>query len=209
MGTGRTGAAVGVFTLTLVAATVSWASSFTVSAGRLGAATVAVPVFYPSSLATTNGKSSATGAPGRYDTVTIGYSRPLKVSTLCTGAAQANVTYSGVTLTLTNAGAASGNDTLSVTSGPAGCLTPHLGTVDLGSPAYLSGGTVLFTGSTMAVTLTSTSASIVLTLGTASGTVASVNTTTIERYAPDTALTDTSAHGIGANASASTSAVHF
>jgi hypothetical protein len=192
-----------------LAAGTAWAAGMTLSSQQLGAASLGVPAFYPSSLVLANGTGAVVGRPDRRDTVTITYSTPLRVNTMCTGAAQGNLSLSSVTVALTSNGATSGNDALSVTGGPATCATPRLGTVDLGSPGYLASGSITFTGSTLAITVTSSSATVVLTLGTSTGNATTVSSATTGLYAPNSALTDTSARAIGGNLAATTSGVQW
>jgi hypothetical protein len=105
--------------------------------------------------------------------------------------AQASGSLAGFTLTISN-GTSGANDSLAVTGGPATCVAPKLGTFDLGSTLFVTAATSVPT-STMARTLTATTTTVVLTLGTPAPTAGTVATSVVSRYTPDAALRDTSA----------------
>jgi hypothetical protein len=135
------------------------------------------------------------GTAGRAQTgdrIVVTYSQTLGVASLCSAwsgnlAAQSLSASNDVTVTLVDG--AAGNDTVTVTS--ATC-TLHVGTLNLGSAAYVTGGNRTFSGSgtsASSVGWDPTTRTLTITLGGASGlgtvgTVASSSTT----YTPDAAI---------------------
>ena len=192
------------------------AADITLTGAHLTGANLAVPPFYPNSLATVNAAFLGnTRQAEAGDTLTVIYSEQMLASTLCTGTATSVGTRSfSATVTITSNGAPSGNDQLGIAS--VGTLTCpgdgilHFGTVDLGSPAYVTSGTASFILSTVALTQTATSATISITLGVALGS-ASVRITagTSAIYTPDPALTDTAGKSIGLSTALSTATTQF
>ena len=117
------------------------------------------------SVTLTNHGTSGTVEAG--DTATIGFSEPLHTATFCSAwtSDSTTQTLTGVTLTLTYSGAATG-DTLTVTSAP-GC-TFSLDTVGAGANYLTFGSSVTFPSST--VTYDPSVATLTLTLGNPSST---------------------------------------
>jgi hypothetical protein len=197
----------------LVAGTVGavWANTFTLSSKHLGAASVATPQMYPTSLSTTNGGNAA-GKAQKFDSLTVTYSNELQASTMCSGAPTTvgTQTLSGATATIGNNTGSTGNDELTVAVPATTCPgAVHFGSVDLGSPSYVSGSAVTFSA-TIALTQTTTNATLVITLGNASGgTTATVSNGAAQVYTPDPAITDTAGFSVGANLAKSSSTQAF
>jgi hypothetical protein len=188
-----------------------WASTLTLTSGHLGASSLATPQMFPDSLATANG-GNASGRAQKSDSLTVNYSNEIQASTICSGAATAigTQTLTGVTVTIGNNTGSTGNDALTVavpgTTCPGGI---HFGSVDLGSPSYVSGSAVVFS-STLALTQTTTNATLVITLGNASGgTTATVSNGAAQVYTPDPVIADTGGNLIGANLAKSSSTQAF
>lgn len=151
----------------------------------------------PSGLTLTNKAGGTSGQPEAGDTVTVTYSGPLVVASLCSGWSgnTTNQTTTG-TITITDGGAA--NDTLTVTS--AACGTFRFGTIGLGSAGFAQSGTATFTSS--AITWNASTFQLVITLGTQTGTTSRVNAASITAtYTPNPAITGASGAAISGTAS--------
>jgi hypothetical protein len=190
----------------LLAGGVAWATNLTVTTQKLGGATLTVPVFFPDSVVTVN-VGNAAGKPQKNDTMTVTFNKLVQLSTICAGAPQSTQSASGFVFTLTDGGGAV-NDSLTIAGGTA-CTALHFGSFNLGSPSFVSGTAITFGPSTVGLTLGASTTTVLLTLGNASGTATTVSTPVIVKYTPDTAMTDTAAHGVGANTASTTSAVAF
>ena len=85
------------------------------------------------------------------DTITVVFSAPMSVSSLCTawsGDASDQVLFGSNDVTITAVdGTGAANDSISVTSGSCAQSAFHFGSIDLGSNAYVSGGNATFVGS--------------------------------------------------------------
>jgi hypothetical protein len=121
------------------------------------------------SLVLSNGAGKVAGQPDATDTITIGFSGGLSVNTICSSWSGngSNQTNGTADVSISNTG--TGNNVLSLASW-SGCPTFHLGTIDLGSAAYVtsSGGSakpVDFSSSTIAYN--ASTHTIKITLGTA------------------------------------------
>ncbi|HZT66155.1 MAG TPA: hypothetical protein VFA11_10240 [Acidimicrobiales bacterium] len=194
---------------------VAWAAGLTVTAQKLTAGSAAVPGFYPVSVATTNVTGGTRGLAETGDILTVVFSPGLNPATLCSSWPSRNQKVKGTVAINDNAGS-TGNDTLTVgaINGSACGGTFTFGTVDLGSAGYVTGGSVSFTNST--ITLSSpmgSPATLVITLGSASGTGTPTRVTSGNPaiYTPATAIQNTSGVSIGANTSSTpiTSVVQF
>jgi len=113
-----------------------------------------------------------------------------------------SLTVSGdVTVTLADGGA--GNDTISVTSGT---CTFNFGSINLGSTAYVTGGSLTFNGSgstnKSTITWTASSRTLVITLGaqSGSGTPGTVTASTAT-YTPSGSLTDSAGNAVSGTGS--------
>lgn len=191
---------------------IAYAAGFGVGSAHLGTATPPPPKFYPLSLTTANGGKTA-GKLENTDTLTVTYNGEVQASTMCGGAANftGTQTLTGVTVAVANNAAANGDDELTVSAVPTTACTGgvlHFGTVDLGSAAFVAANGT-FTSSKLALTLSTTSSTLQITLGGATGTFATVSTATTAVYTPDTALTDVSGNAIGANTALSTTTKQF
>jgi hypothetical protein len=210
---GRTAVVAATLAVVLTAST-AFAAGMTLTSQHLAAATLAVPVFYPQSIVAANGAATI-GKPEINDTVTVGYSAQMNASTLCTSAPTQFLPFlMNVSVTITSKAAPSGNDQLAIspvdTGTCAGDGIVHFGTVDLGATGYVTSGTTTFTGSTFSLTQTPISATIVITLGLASGSAtAQVTTGGAAVYTPDPALTDTAGNGIGLSSAATAATTQF
>jgi hypothetical protein len=157
----------------------------------------------PSGLTLTNKAGGTSGQPEPGDTVTVTYSGPITVASLCSGWSGNTTNQSTTgTITITDGGAA--NDTLTVTT--AACGTFRFGTVDLGSAGFAQSGTATFTNS--AITWNASTLQLAIALGTQTGTTNRVNAASITAtYTPNPAITGTS--GAAISGTASTTARQF
>jgi hypothetical protein len=149
-----------------------------------------------SSLVLTNGNGpSGKGKIEGGDTFTVDFDAAIAVNSLCSGWSgnttdQSMANNNEVTVTLTDGGA--GDDTISVSSSK---CTVHLGTIDLGSGNYISGGNATFNGSgngnRSSVKYTASSDTLTVELGTKSG-AGTVKTasSSAATLTPDASLTD-------------------
>jgi Bacterial Ig domain len=151
----------------------------------------------PTGLALANKATGTSGQPEPGDTVTVTYSGPLAVASLCSGWSGDGTNQSTTgTVTITDGGAA--NDTLTVTS--ATCGTFRFGTVDLGSAGFAQSGTVTFTAS--AITWNASTFQLAITLGTQTGTTNRVSAASVTAtYTPNSAITGTSGAAISGTVS--------
>lgn len=145
------------------------------------------------------------------DQVQVTFSEAIDTSTLCsTWSGTGNQTLAGngqVTVSINNNAGATGNDTLTVTT--TGC-TFHFGTVDLGSSGWVS-TTRTFGGngsSKSTIGYSSSTRTLTITLGAASGTVGTVSGSTTMTYTPDAAIADVAGNTIDTTP-ASRSSQHF
>jgi hypothetical protein len=198
----------------VLTANTAFAAGMTLNSQHLAAATLGVPAFYPQSIVAANGAATV-GKPELNDTVTVVYSRQMNASTLCSGAPTQFLPFSMIlSVTITSHAAPSGNDPLAISPVGTGTCSGdgivHFGTVDLGATGYVTSGTTTFTGSTFSLTQTPLSATIVITLGAASGSAtAQVTTGGVATYTPDPALTDTAGNGIGLSSAATAATTQF
>ncbi len=195
----------------LLSATAAYAAAVTAGSTHLGTTALAVPPLYPNSVVTAN-HSNRTGQLQKNDTVTIVFSRELNASTLCAGAPTqtGTLTGSGITVTVHGNAGPSGNDLLSIDSASA-CSDGEMafGSLDLGSNGFVTSGTATFSNSTVALTQTSDSATVVVTLGNASGTFKRITSFVVATYTPDPSLTDTAGNAIGLSSAFTTSTQQF
>jgi len=131
----------------------------------------------------TNGASTA-GMAESGDEVAITYSQTMSVSSMCSiwSGNLTDQSLANATVTVTDGGGS--NDTLSYSSGS---CTLYIGTIDLGSTAYTTGGSLTFSSS--AIAWSATTRVLTITLGSAggagtTGTVASSSAT----YTPAVAI---------------------
>jgi hypothetical protein len=147
------------------------------------------------SLTLSNHSGGTKGKVEKGDSFSVGFSAPLAVNAFCsawTGNSTSHeISGNGeVTVTVSD-GAGSADDTLAVSSTK---CTVHLGTIDLGSAGFVSGGNVTFSGngsSTSAIKYSPSSQKLTVELGGQGGTgtvkTAGVSAATLT---PDAGLTD-------------------
>jgi hypothetical protein len=194
----------------------AYAAGLTVTSQPLGASVAAPPAFYPTSIAVANG-SRASGKADKGDTVTMTFSTRVSPASICPGstAAPADLAITGVTLLLTDNAGSPGNDTVTVASVPTTSCTGgivHVGTVDLGSPDYITGGSDPVNGSTITLTQGPTSATLTLTLGNPAGGGAKeqvVPAAHVALFTPDPQIADATGDTIGANLARSVAGTEF
>lgn len=192
--------------------TAAFAASLTFTVKHLAAGNLTLPVFYPNNISTTN--SGTVRKPTQNDTLTIVYSAELQESTLCAGAPNTIGTQSIpiAVVNIANNTGSTGNDVLSMGAiSTAACSDGqlHFGSVDLGAAGYVTSGTATFTNSMFAVTQTTTSCTIVITLGNPAGALAQVASGSPAVYTPDPALTDASGHSVGVSTAITTTTTVF
>jgi hypothetical protein len=165
------------------------------AAGNQGAApsqplTIDKTAPVPTSVILANGGTAGTADKG--DTVSITFSETISVGSLCStwsgnGSNQTLSANNDVTVTITNGGV--GNDVLTVTS--ASC-TFHLGSVDLGSTGWVT-ATRTFSGAggnKSTISWTASTRTLLITLGSASGSVGSGIGNVTPVYTPSASIAD-------------------
>ncbi len=148
-----------------------------------------------SSLTMTNHMGGTKGRIEKDDTLTLGFNDQIAANSFCSSwsgnGANHELTGNGaVTVTLTD-GSGTSDDTLTVSST---ACTIHLGTIDLGSAGYVSGGSATFSGngsSASTVKYTASNEKLTIELGGqgGSGTTKTVSSSAA-KLTPDTNLTD-------------------
>jgi hypothetical protein len=138
------------------------------------------------SLTTTNGN----GSPQNNDTISIVFSERLSVSSVYSGWTSGDGTSQSLSLTVTITDGGAANDTLTVSSGSG---TLHFGSIDLGSPGFVTTTRTFSGNGSNASTLdwTPSSTTLRVMLGTASGAVGTVASSVTATYTPDAAIKDT------------------
>lgn len=183
----------------LAMATIGYAASFTLTTQKLGAAAVNTPIMFPDAVSTTNGGNAA-GKMQANDTIAFTWSRPVKLSTVCSAWVQ-TLTSTTTSWTIQNNTGSSGNDVFLPGTNSTCTGGLHIGSVDLGSSAYV-GSNGAANNATTTVSVTATTTTITIKFATnpngAPGTVASGSAAV---WTPDVAVTDTStpAHNCGSN----------
>jgi hypothetical protein len=172
--------------------------------GDIAGAALSVVLPRPVSLSLNNGGSTA-GTPERPDTVVVGFSEKLSVSSLCSTWSNDNANQSisannVVSVTIRNNASVTGNDLLVVSTTTAACGGAlRFGSVDLGSAQFVIGtGDAVFAGgggNASTIAWDATSLQLTIRLGSKSGgtgTVGSVTTATTATYAPASGITSSS-----------------
>ena len=197
-------AAVGI--LSLSGSGVAVAAGVGVVSARLGTSTVPAPVFHPTSVSASRASQSG-AAPAQSDSVVIGFSQPVRTSTVCPGVADGTgvQVLEAVTVTITDGGG--GNDVLTVSAGPSVCPAPQFGSVDLGTGGYVSGSPITYTGSTLSLTPAPSQLTVVL--GRLNGKTSNVSGATVLRYTPPAALSDRSGRVVGSSTASSMAGQQF
>jgi hypothetical protein len=151
---------------------------------------------------------STTGRVDASDTIVVTFSEQMKVSSFCStwvsgdGNNQSLASNNDVTVTLTDGGAS--NDSISVSSGT---CSFNFGTVNLGSTAYITGGTRTFSGSgssKSSIASDATAHTLTITLGSSdsNGSVATV-TSSVATYTPSASIADSAGNsGVAAKSTA-------
>ncbi|MGH2698316.1 MAG: hypothetical protein ACRDJL_03840 [Actinomycetota bacterium] len=183
------------------------------SGGDVAAASfnVGVPSPQPSLLIPNVGVA---GRPERGDRVEVTFSEPLSVSSLCSAWSNDNadqqITGNGVVTVQIANNQPGGNDVLTVTANACGAQGFKFGSIDLGSPNFVT-ATRTFEGNggpnRSVVDYSAGQQKLVITLGAASGGVGTVSQAVTATYTPDPSIAGT--NGRLVSGSASTSAVHF
>jgi hypothetical protein len=164
-----------------------------------------------SSLSLTNHNfgGSSKGKIEKGDSLTVGFTAPIAVSSLCSAWSgnSSDHELSGnneVTVTVAD-GPGATDDSLTVSSSK---CTFHLGTIDLGSSGYVGGGNVAFAGngsSKSTVEYTASSDTLEVTLGGSSGAgTAKQVSSSVATLTPDPALTDPFGNGLPSFSTGST-----
>jgi hypothetical protein len=195
----------------LVSVPAAWAATLTLTSSHLAGATV-TPFLYPSSVAATNNGTTA-GKVQAGDGFSVSYSEQLQATTVCSVASNTapSQTLPGLTVQIIDNGAGTGNDEIVYQVGSSPCPSVHFGAVDLGSPSYVTGGSVSFPASSAVITQGASSATIAVTLGTpsAGGTLGTVSAGSSVLYTPDPTINDKSGHDIGTSTVATSTMVQF
>ena len=179
--------------------------------------TVNVPPFSPTSLLNANG-GNQTGRPQELDRVEVDFNQGLSVASMCStwsgdGTNQSINADNVVTVTLSNNAAPSGNDRLTVTTSAAACGgTFNFGSLDMGSPDFVTNSpTFAGTGAAAStVTWNATTRKLTVTLGarvTGGPPPGRVNTVLTSTYTPSPTLMSTS--GFGVVGTVSNAAIQF
>jgi hypothetical protein len=176
--------------------------------GDVAGAAVIVALPGPVSLSINNG-GSATGAPERLDTVVIGFSEKLSVSSLCSTWSNDNsnqsITANSVAgVIIYNNASDAGNDLLVVSTTTPTCGGDfRFGSIDLGSPQFVTGtGDAWFYGNGgNATTISWNATSFLLTVrlgakSSGTGTVGTVTTATTATYSPAVGVTSSSGDAV-------------
>ena len=195
----------------VAAAATAYAASLSLSTKHVGGASLTTPVFFPRSIATANG-STRVGLIQSKDTITWTWPGSIKPTTLCSG--WTNTTGNGAVMTWIiqdNAGS-TGNDVLAPGSTGGTCATGlHIGTVDLGSPGYITGGNGTLSSTSTIEFVSGGTSSLQVTLNAAptGGTAGIVSSGSAAVWTPDPAVTDLSGNNCAACLAKSTATVQF
>lgn len=199
--------------LVVVTSITAYAATLTVSSQHLGSTSLTTPAIYPRSFSTVN-NSNRTGQIQNKDTATWMWSAPIDQTTLCSGWSNAQISHSmTMTWTVSNNAGSTGNDVLIPGSTGGTCSSGlHVGSVDLGSPNYVSGSNGTITGATTALVVFGGTTTLQLTVpssGVSGGTVGTVGSGSAAVWTPDPAVTDLSGNSCGACLAKSTTTVQF
>jgi hypothetical protein len=178
-------------------------------------AVAVVPAPAASSLALTNKTGSVAGKMEKDDTISVVFSDALRTSSMCAAwsGSDGNRSITGnndLTITLVD-GALGSNDGISISS--TSCTGGGaFGTITLGSPSYVSGGNVRFTGtgngkSTLTWTESTKTLSILLGDVAATGTAGTVTGSLAATYTPSATMVTTA--GVPVTGTATSTAVQF
>ena len=202
-----------VAVLAATAASAAYAASLTVTSPHLGGASLTTPVMFPRSFATVN-NGNRVGQIQNKDTATWTWPVAIDQTTLCSGWSNAQITHTmTMTWTVSNNAGSTGNDVLVAGATGATCSSGmHIGTIDLGSPNYVSGANGTITGATTAIVVVGGTTTLQMTVpssGVTGGTVGTVASGTAAVWTPDAAVTDLSGNNCAACLAKSTTTVQF
>jgi hypothetical protein len=197
----------------LIGGGIAWAASITLTSKHLGAASVSTPVLFPVSVTTANVGPNV-GKIDKNDTITFVWSEVIDQPTLCSGWANSGSTHTlNMTWVINDNTGTTGNDVMAPSTTGATCSTGmHVGTVDLGSPGYITNGTATFanTPTTVTVGATTTTLTVKIPGAPTGGKVGAIVTTgSAAVWTPDTAVTDLAGHNSGNNLAQSSATVQF
>jgi hypothetical protein len=209
----RAPAVAAVAALVLSCAGVALAASFTLTTAGLGGTGLATPIMYPYVVTTANaGGKAVTGRIDRNDTVSVVWSRPIDQPTLCSSLSNGTPSSSSsITWIVQNNTGTTGNDVL-VPGTVAGCNTGmHVGSIDLGSPGYITGsnGTFAAATTTLSVGTTITSLQVTIPGAPTGGTVGTVSSGSAAVWTPDPAVTDLAGRNCGTSLAQTATTVQF
>ena len=209
----RLGVVAVVAALAATVAGAAYAASFTLTSQHLGSASLTTPILYPRSIATTN-NGNRVGQIQKTDTVTWTWPVAIDQTTLCSSWSNAQTAHA-VTMTWTisdNAGS-SGDDVLVAgTTGGACTSGLHIGSVDLGSAGYITGGNGTIASAQTSEFIIGGVTTLQMTVpngGVTGGTVGTVASGSAAVWTPDAAVTDASGHNCAACLAKSTATVQF
>lgn len=192
---------------------IGWSAALVLRSGTIAVASLPSPTLYASSVASTDDRGGGRGKVDTGDSTTLVLGGRLRPSSLCSawGETAAPQTVTGLTLRLLDGAGTGGTDLLVVDAAPTGgCASGlRLGSVDTGSPGFVTGGTVAFTASSATLRWTATSSTLDLVFGTRSGPVANPGVATVLTWTPDPGLLDGSGLAIAAGTASSVSAVQW
>lgn len=180
-------------------ATICYAASFTLTSTKLGGAAVTTPIMFPDSVSTTNAGANV-GKMEKNDTITFIWSRVINQPTLCSGWSNAQSTHTvNMTWTIQNNAGTTGNDVL-VPGSTATCTAGlAVGSVDLGSPNYVtSNGSASSNPTTVTVGTTTTTLTMKLAAN-PSGAPGTVTNGSAGTWTPSSAVQDMSGNNCGSN----------
>jgi hypothetical protein len=172
---------------------------------------ISVPNLQPSLVISNVGEA---GRPERGDRVEVTFSEPLSVSSLCSAwnndTVDQQITGNGVVTVQIANNEPGGNDVLTVTTSACGAQGFKFGSIDLGSPNFVT-TTRTFSGpggpNMSTIDYSPGQRRLVITLGAASGAVGTVSQSVTATYTPDASITGT--NGGFVSGSANATAVHF
>ena len=183
----------------LAVAGVSYAASFTLTSQKLAAGSVTTPILFPDAVSTTNVGPNV-GKMEKNDTILFTWSRQLDQTTLCSGWSNAQSTHTtNITWNITNNSGATGNDVLSPASTATCTAGLRVGSVDLGSPGYVSSNGTAANSPTTVTVLASTTTLLVKFPNNPTGAPGTVTTGSAGTWTPNTAVTDLSGNACSAS----------
>jgi hypothetical protein len=192
----------------LALAGVGYAATFTLTTKKLGGGSVTTPIMFPDSVSTAN-VGPTVGKIEKNDTITFVWSRVIDETTLCSGWSNAQTTHTtNITWVVQNNTGSTGNDVL-VPSTTATCTGGlHVGSVDLGSPNYVTANTN-YTNAPTTITVLASTTQLVMKPANTPGGIGTVSSGSAGTWTPDSAVTDLNGRNCGANLSKTNETVLF